>query len=102
MIEAGIKFVIALLLSAVSFATNADNNLIVRIGLESNGLTITLASVLLAGLLAIRHSAWVGGSLLLLILANLPDSAINPIVRDAFAALFVAVLVIPFVQRHIE
>lgn len=102
MIEAGIKFVIALLFCVASFATNGDSNLIVRIGLESNGLTITLASLLLAGLLAIRHSAWVAGSLILLILANLPDSAINPVVRDVFAAGFVALLVIPFVQRHIE
>jgi len=102
MIEALIKFLIAAAVCGASFGTNPVSNLIVRIGLESNGLTVTLASLLLAALLSIRHSVWVAASLILLILANLPDGAMPALLRDVFAAMFVAVLVIPFVQRHID
>jgi hypothetical protein len=97
-----IKFLAALIVLGASFAANPESNMIARLGLESGSLIVAAVSLALAGLLCMRHTAFLVVTLIAAILGNAPASLTFGISPDIFAAAFVALLVIPVVLHYID
>lgn len=97
-----IKFIIAFLVLAASFSTNADGNMLARMGLESSAVLIGGVSLLLAFTVAMHHTGFVPPLLILAVLANAPDSLSFGVNQDFYAAGFLALLVIPAVLHYME
>jgi len=95
-----------LLFFLVVFAAQSANladSLTGRLGLKADYLSVGIASLVCAALIARRHTAIIALASLLMILASLPASMMaNMFDRDYLYGLFIAVLVAPYVADRFE
>lgn len=102
MLKSIIIFVIALIVLLASFGSNTDSNMIARLGMESSAWLIALVSLGFAGILCTRHPALVAVTLIAAIFANAPADMALGLSPDIFAALFIALLLIPIVLHYMD
>lgn len=96
-----IRSMMVFLLFLVTLAMNGEDNLIARVGFESNYGLILLLSVLFTMILAGRSTYIVAGAVILSLVANMPaDFTLNfGVDRDYFAGIMLALLLQPVVAR---
>ena len=98
------RFCIVFFVLATTFATNLDDNLISRLGLEPS-FSYVFAAALLFSLLLTERSAYLIAAVVLFSLnANMPlDFSLNMgIDRDYYAGFMFAMLVQPIMARTME
>lgn len=89
------------LLFLATLALNVDDNLIARIGFESNYGLILVLSILFTVILAGRNIYIIGAAVVLCLVANMPaDFSLNfGVDRDYYAGVMLALLMQPIMAR---
>jgi len=92
------------LLFLATLALNVDDNLIARIGFESNYALVLVLSILFTMILAGRNIYIVAAAVVLCLVANMPaDFSLNfGVDRDYYAGLMLALLMQPVFARIID
>ncbi len=96
-----LRYVLVFLVTVMAIGVNAPDSMLVRMGLNANALFITLAGIVLAGLIAYRGLAAIVAMLALVAGANMPEAlaAQYGINRDYLLATLVAVVCIPIIKK---
>ena len=96
-------FLAVFLIFFASRSANLDDSLVGRMGFTADYLSVSILSLACAALVIRRHKVIVTTAALLMILAGLPPSMTGNILnRDLLYALFIAVLVAPYVADRFE
>lgn len=99
-----LKWVGIFLVVVLAVAINAPDSMLTRYSIDANILTIALSAVLLTGVFMFRSIPLIMVMIVLVIGANLPESIAESynINREWMLAALIALVIIPFVQGHIE
>ncbi len=99
-----VRSMMVFLLFLVTLAMNGEDNLMARVGFESNYALIMVLSVLFTMILAGRSAYIVATAVILSLVANMPaESTLNfGMDRDLFAGFMLALLLQPFCARMLD
>lgn len=99
-----LRYVFVFLVIVLAIGVNAPDSMLVRLDLNPNALLITLAGIVITGLVAYRGLAAIVATLILVVGANMPKSlaADYGINRDYLLATLIAVVTIPIIKKILE
>jgi uncharacterized protein len=99
-----VKYVFVFFVLLLAVGLNMPDNMLVRFGIDSPVFTIALAVTALTGAIAWRKIGLVLIMLALAVGANLPETVATEynLDRDILLATLIALIIVPFVQRHLE
>lgn len=99
-----IKWIAVFIVIVLAIAINAPDSMLARYGVDVNILTIALSAMALTGVFMFRNVTLIIMMIVLVIGANLPEdvAAQYNINREWMLAALIALVIIPFVQGHLE
>lgn len=99
-----VKAIVVFITLLLAIGINLQDNMIARTGFESGVLTAVLVAIALTALLAYRSVVLIVAIVALVVGANLPADVAAGIYldRDILLATLVAILLMPFLQRHLD
>lgn len=99
-----LKWVVVFIVIALAIAVNAPDSMLARYGVDANILTIAISAMALTGVVMFRSIPLTVAMIVLVIGANLPEAVAESynINREWMLAALIALVIIPFVQGHLE
>ena len=99
-----LKWALIFFVVVLAIAINAPESMLARYGIDVNILTIALSAMALTGVAMFRSIPLIITMIVLVIGANLPEAVAQDynINREWMLAALIALVIIPFVQSHIE